>query len=162
MAEPTFSVGKWNGGGMVRWSMAAFHLIALAVGFGSIWMRANALWEIPDAGAIRRVLRADIWWGVAAILWLGTGLPRLLMGLEKPTAYYLANPIFLAKLALFLTIVAIEMVQAVDFGRWRKALRAGQTPDTGAAPRWARFSRLEAALVLLIVLLATAMARGYG
>jgi putative membrane protein len=147
---------------MVRWSMAAIHLIALAVGFGSIWMRANALREVPDPGAIRRVLRADIWWGVAALLWLGTGIPRLMLGLEKPTSYYLDNHLFATKIVIFLVIVAIEVVQAVDFGRWRRALQRGQAPDVGAAPRWARFSRIEATLVLVIVLLATAMARGYG
>lgn len=147
---------------MLRWSMAAIHLIALAVGFGSIWMRANALRDVPDAGAVHRVLRADIWWGVAAILWLGTGLPRLFMGLEKPMAYYLANHVFLTKLALFLAIVVIETIQAIDFGKWRTALRRGQSPDTSKAPSWARMSRIEATLVLVIVLLATAMARGLG
>ncbi len=147
---------------MLRWSMAAIHLVALAVGFGSIWLRANALREVPEPGAIRRVLRADIWWGVAALLWLGTGLARLLLGLEKPLAYYMDNHAFATKLVIFLLIVAIEVVQAIDFGRWRKALRQGQVPDVRSAPKWARFSRIEATLVLLIVLLATAMARGYG
>ena len=146
---------------MLRWSMAAIHLIALAVGFGSIWIRANALREVLDPGAIRRVLRADLWWGVAAILWLGTGLPRLLMGLEKPMAYYLGNHAFLTKLALFLLIVALELAQAMDFGKWRKALRRGMAPDTHRAPAWARLSRIQVALVLVMVLLATAMARGY-
>lgn len=147
---------------MLRWSLAAIHLVALAVGFGSIWMRANALREVPDAGAIHRVLRADIWWGVAALLWLGTGLPRLLMGLEKPLAYYMGNHAFATKLAIFSGIVVIEIIQAIDYGKWRNSLRQGGTPDTRSAPQWARFSRVQAALVLLVVLLATAMARGFG
>jgi putative membrane protein len=147
---------------MLRWSMAAIHLIALAVGFGSIWIRANALRDVSDPGAVRRVLRADIWWGVAAILWLGTGLARLMMGLEKPLSYYMHNHAFLTKFAIFLVIVGIEIPQAVNFGRWRKALRENREPDLHSAPRWAGFSRIQVALVLVIVLLATAMARGYG
>lgn len=147
---------------MLRWSVAAIHLVALAVGFGAIWIRANALREVPGSSAIRRVLQADIWWGVAALLWLGTGLPRLLMGLEKPMGYYLDNHLFVTKIVIFLVIVVTEVIQAIDFGKWRRALRQGQTPEVGSAPRWARLSQVQAGLVLLIVLLATALARGYG
>lgn len=147
---------------MMRWSMAALHLVALAVGFGSIWMRANALRAVPDRDAIARVLRADIWWGVAALLWLGTGLARLFMSLEKSTDYYLANHIFLTKLALFVAIVLLELPQAMDYGTWRRAVGKGQLPVTGRATRWATFSRAQVVIVLLMILLATAMARGLG
>jgi putative membrane protein len=147
---------------MMRWSMAALHLVALAVGFGSIWMRANALRAVPDREAIERVLRADIWWGVAALLWLGTGLARLFGGMEKATGYYLDNHIFWTKLALFVLIVVLELPQAMDFGKWRRAVGKGELPATQGATRWATFSRAQVGIVLLIILLATAMARGVG
>lgn len=147
---------------MMRWSMAAIHLIALAVGFGSIWMRANALRAVPDRDTIARTLRADIWWGVAALLWLGTGLARLFGSMEKATDYYLGNHLFWGKMILFIAIVLLEMPQAMDFGKWRRALRSSQAVPTGKAPRWAAFSRIQIGLVLLMVLLATGMARGIG
>jgi putative membrane protein len=142
--------------------MAAVHLIALAVGFGAIWMRANALRLVPDRAAVSGVLGADIWWGVAALLWLGTGLARLFAGMEKATDYYLANHLFWGKLVLFTVIVLLELPQAMDYGRWRRALRAGQPAPSGKAPRWATLSRIQVGLVLLIILLATGMARGMG
>lgn len=147
---------------MLRWLMAAIHLFALAIGFGAIWMRANAFRSVPDTAAVRLVLRADIWWGVAALLWLGTGLTRLLGGMEKATVYYMNNHIFWAKILLFVAIVLLELPQAVDLGKWRRALGKGQAPPVQHAARWAGMSRIQIGLVLVIVLLATAMARGYG
>jgi uncharacterized membrane protein len=41
-------------------------------------------------------------------------------------------------------------------------LGRGEQPDTTAAPRLARISFVQAVLVALMVLAATAMARGYG
>ena len=147
---------------MLRWLLASFHLLALGIGLGAIWVRALALDGAPEASRVRRALRADTWWGIAALLWLATGLARLLMGTEKPTAYYLANHLFWLKMGLFLFVVMLEVGPAVSLAGWRTALRKSQTPNTYLAHRWATFSRLEVGLVLCILFIATAMARGYG
>jgi putative membrane protein len=147
---------------MLRWLLASFHLLALGIGLGAIWVRARGLQGLPEPSCLRRVLRADVCWGLAALLWLGTGLPRLLIGTEKPTAYYLANHLFWLKLGLFGLVFLLELAPMVALGRWRSALRHGQTPDTSLAPRWAFISRVEVGLVLLILFIATATARGYG
>lgn len=147
---------------MIRWLLASFHLLALGIGLGAIWVRGNALRGVPDPSCTRRVLRADIWWGIAALLWLGTGLARLLAGTEKPTAYYIANHLFWLKMAVFGLVFLLEIGPMVAFGRWRRALRHGQTPDTALAPRWALISRIQSGLVVLLIFIATAMARGYG
>lgn len=147
---------------LLRWLLAAFHLLAFGIGLGAIWVRARALQGVPEEGCVRRVLRADSWWGVAALLWLATGLPRLLMGTEKPTAYYLANHLFWLKMALFLLVFLLELGPMLGFIRWRNALRQGKAPDTTLAPRWALISRVEIGLVLVLLFVATAMARGFG
>jgi putative membrane protein len=46
--------------------------------------------------------------------------------------------------------------------RWRRLAANGQRVDTGPAVRLAGISVLQAVLVMLMVLAATAMARGYG
>jgi putative membrane protein len=46
--------------------------------------------------------------------------------------------------------------------RWRAQLRRGETPDTSLAGRVSSISYAQAVLVLLMVLAATAMARGFG
>jgi putative membrane protein len=99
---------------------------------------------------------------VAALLWLATGIPRLFLGLEKPTAYYLANHVFWLKMALFLLVVLLEMGPMMTFTGWRRALRRGATPDTGSAARWAVVSRIQLVLLILILFTATAVARAFG
>jgi putative membrane protein len=46
--------------------------------------------------------------------------------------------------------------------RWRIQIARGQRPDTSLAPAIARISLVQAVLVVLMVLAATAMARGIG
>lgn len=148
---------------MVRWLLAAVHLLALGIGLGSVWTRARLL-SAPtlDGPTLRRALAADVWWGVAAILWVGSGLWRLLAGTEKTTAYYLGNHAFWTKMALFAAILVLESTPIVTLGAWRRHLARGETPDLRAAPGMARTSYIQAVLVILMVLAATAMARGLG
>ncbi len=147
---------------MLRWLLAFLHLLAFGIGFGSIVIRAQALSDLPDTASLKRALRADNWWGIAALLWLGTGLPRLLMGTEKPEQYYLANHLFWAKMGLFILVVLLEIGPATALMRWRVALARKREPDLSSAARWALISRIELVLLLVLVMVATAMARGYG
>jgi len=83
----------------LRWLLAAVHLLALGVGLGAVWARGRALKGELDAAGLRRAFYADTWWGVAAILWIGTGLARAFGGFEKGSFYYLHNHFFWAKMA---------------------------------------------------------------
>ncbi|MGH7676134.1 MAG: DUF2214 family protein, partial [Gemmatimonadales bacterium] len=73
----------------------------------------------------------------------------------------LQNHMFWTKMTLFVAIVALEMRPMLTKTRWRRAVARGELPDTGAALGLARISVLQAALVVLMVLAATAMARGF-
>jgi len=141
--------------------LAATHLIALGIGLGAVWARSRALRGIVDGAAIRRAFAADAWWGVAAVLWLATGLVRLLAGTEKATSYYLQNPLFHLKMGLFLLVLALEIWPMVTLIRWRRAMGRNQTAAFGAARRIARISMIEAFLIVAIVVVAVALARGY-
>jgi putative membrane protein len=147
---------------IARWIFAAVHLLALGVGLGSVWARGRALRGALDPPGIRRVLYADTWWGVAAALWIGTGLVRAFGGLEKGSGYYLSNHFFLAKMALLAVVLLLELSPMVAFTRWRGLIRRGAPVDTASVRRFARISDVEAVLVILMVLAATAMARGLG
>jgi putative membrane protein len=144
---------------MLRWLLATVHLLAFGIGLGAIWVRARSLRAVPDPAAIARALRADAWWGIAALLWIGTGLPRLFLGTEKPTDYYLASHLFWLKMLLFLGVLLLEIGPAIALTRWRLAIRKREAPDTTRASRWAQVSRVEFALVLAMLLVATAVAR---
>lgn len=147
---------------ILKWLVAATHLFALAFGWAAIVGRARALKGPLDDKGIREVLSADTRWGVAAILWIGTGLWRAFGGLEKGSEYYLANHVFWFKMACLLAIIALELKPATTLTGWRLALRKQQTPDTSQAPLLSRISSAQVGLTLLMVLAATAMARGIG
>lgn len=145
-----------------RWLLASLHLVALGIGFAAIWTRARALDGALDARALRRAFAADAVWGLSALLWIGTGLLRAFGGYEKGTTYYLQNHAFWGKMALLGVILALEIRPMMTLIRWRMALGRGQEVDTGPARAIARVSMAQAALVLAMVFLASAMARGLG
>jgi putative membrane protein len=147
---------------LIRWLFAWLHLVGLGIGLGAVWARARALRAPLDPAGLRRVFHADGWWGVAAAIWIGTGLVRVIGGLEKSTDYYLQNHVFWAKMTLLLGILILELSPMVTFMRWRVQVARGELPDTRLAGRFSRISYVQALLVLLMVLAATAMARGIG
>lgn len=145
-----------------RWIAASLHLLALGIGLGAVWARGRALRSPLDAGTLRQVFYADTLWGLAAVLWISTGLWRLLAGLEKGTGYYLQNHIFLTKMALLALVLLLEIRPMITLIRWRRAVARREVPDTRAAPMLARISFVQAGLVALMVFAAAAMARGMG
>ena len=151
---------------MLRVALAALHLIALGLGMGAVLSRGNALLEPVSSGSLRRALRADVLWGIAAGLWLITGAWRLFGGTEKPLAYYALNHYFFAKMACFVLILVLEAWPMIVLMKWRRALQRSALMKDIVAPATARriamISHTEALLVLLMVIAATAMARGYG
>jgi putative membrane protein len=145
---------------MLRWILAALHLLALGIGLGAVWARGRALRTALDQRSnLERVFRADALWGAAAFLWISTGLWRLLGGLEKGTAYYLQNHAFLTKMGLLFLILVLEVRPMVTLIRWRKNATA---VNVAAARRMSTISLVQAGLIVLMVFAATAMARGIG
>jgi putative membrane protein len=147
---------------LIRWLLAAVHLLALGVGLGAVWSRARALRSRLDTDGIRRVLQADNLWGLAALLWIGTGVARLFGQYEKGLQYYLHNHAFHAKMGLFALLLLLELWPMVTLIRWRIALGRGETVRPTRAGTMAAISTIEAIVVVAIVFAATAMARGLG
>ena len=145
-----------------RWLAASLHLLALGIGLGAVWARGRALRSSLDAGNLRQVFFADTFWGLAAVLWISTGVWRLLAGLEKGTGYYLQNHLFLTKMALLGLVLLLEIRPMITLIRWRMTVSRGEAPDTRAAPLLARISFVQAWLIVLMVFAAAAMARGMG
>lgn len=151
---------------MERITLAALHLLALGIGFGAIMARWITLRRPLDLAAVRRVLHFDNQWGIAAGLWIVTGLWRWLGSVEKASSYYTGNNLFLAKLACLTLILLLEIWPMVTLIRWRMALGRAvpvdQLPNVGAARTISAISAGQAVLVATMVFLAVAMARGYG
>lgn len=147
---------------MISAVVSSLHLLALAIGLPSVFLRGRALKAPLAADGLRRVLAADNIWGVAAVLWIVTGLLRAFGGLEKGTDFYLRSPLFWAKMGLFLLILLLEILPMVTFIRWRIRLGRGLPVDTSVAPRLYALSHVQLALVVVMVFVAGMMARGVG
>ena len=76
----------------------------------------------------------------------------------------MGNSLFHAKLGLFVLVGLLSILPTVVFIKWRKTVKVGQVPDpTTRQMRLVIWSiRIELLLLLVIPLLATLMARGYG
>jgi putative membrane protein len=140
--------------------VAALHYLALAIGLPAVFLRGRALNGPLDDAGLRRLFAADSMWGVAAALWVATGLLRAFGGLEKGSAFYLGSPLFYLKMALFLAIVALEVWPMLTFIRWRQARRRGARVDTSPARALFKVNHIQLALALVMVFVASAMARG--
>jgi putative membrane protein len=144
-----------------RWLLATLHLLALPLGLGAVMTRARTLRAARGAADLSRVFLADNLWGLAAILWIVTGLVRAFGGFEKGSAYYLHDHMFYVKMGLLVLILLLEGWPMVTLIRWRMQVRRGLTPDVSPAATLARISALQALLVVLMVCAATALARGF-
>ena len=147
-------------------ALASLHYLALGIGMGAVFARGIALRKmIADTGSrlesMQRVLFADNAWGIAALLWIITGLLRAFAGYEKGTAFYLANPLFHLKLTLFALIFLLELKPMIVFIKWRIAQAKGRNIDNfSVLPRLKWMNDCEVVLIVVIVFVASAMARG--
>jgi putative membrane protein len=130
--------------------VSALHLLALAVGLPSVFFRGRALAGPLDQAGLRRVFAADTAWGLAALLWIGTGVVRVFGGLEKGAQFYLASPLFWVKMGLLAVILILEIWPMATFIRWRRTCRRGQIPDTAPARRLYVINHAQMGLVVLM------------
>lgn len=146
---------------LAHWFLAAIHLLAFALGFWAVLTRGTAFARLTaEDGNPRRVLLADNFWGLSALILLVTGGMRAFSGFEKGTDYYLHQPLFHLKMTLFVLILLLELAPMVTLIKWRIALARGAALSTKRAGLYARISHVEALLLVLAVIAATGMARG--
>jgi len=112
---------------------------------------------------VSMLARLDLLYLIAAIAALASGTLRVFVT-GKGAGFYLGNPVFYIKLALFLAIGLVSISPTVQFLRWRRALQVGEQPILHANEIRAaqRYIRLELALLAFIPLMAVLMARGIG
>ena len=142
--------------------VSALHVLALGIGLPAIFFRGRALKGPLDDPTLARLFAADNLWGVAALLWIATGLARAFGGLEKGSPFYLASALFWTKMTLFLAVGLLEIRPMTTFIRWRRRLRRGERPDTAAARALFVVNHVQLVLVVAIVFVASFMARGFG
>ncbi|WP_345532469.1 DUF2214 family protein [Viridibacterium curvum] len=126
---------------------------ALAMVLFGEWVTLRGRIEGPRLAVL---LRMDFAYMLLAGLVLATGAARAMLG-DKPGAYYVGNPVFHAKLGLFVLIGLISIVPTLSFFRWRKAGGA----DEVAVAQTRRWVTAELLLLPLLPLCGAVLARGW-
>jgi putative membrane protein len=139
--------------------LSAIHVLTLALGLGAVFLRGKALAGPLDNAGWRRLLAADNAWGIAALLWIASGLARVFLG-GKETVFYWRNGFFWIKMMLFAIIFLLELKPMTTFMRVRSAQRRGTTLPQLQVEILRQINAAELALVVVIVLVAAFMARG--
>ena len=112
---------------------------------------------------IRQLARVDLFYMVAAVLALGTGTARVVW-YGKGAAFYLHNPVFYIKLALFVAVGLMSIPPTLQYLRWLRSLGSGASNVAADYQllRVRRYIAVELILFAFIPLMATFMARGIG
>jgi putative membrane protein len=139
--------------------LSAIHMLTLALGLGGIFARGRALAHPLDDAGWSRLLAADTVWGVAAVLWIASGLGRVFFTGKDPSFYW-RNGFFWIKLALFGAVFALELAPMMTFIRVRIARSKGVALPRFSIDAYRRINAVELALVVTIVFVAAFMARG--
>ena len=139
--------------------LSAVHVLALALGLGAVFLRGQALARPLDDAGWRRLLAADNAWGIAAGLWIASGLARVFFGGKEP-GFYWRNGFLWLKLALFGLVFFLELTPMVTFMRVRSAQRRRAALPRFSVEAFRRINAAELALVVTIVFVAAFMARG--
>jgi putative membrane protein len=115
-----------------------------------------------DPAHVRLLPRLDIVFFAGALLALATGLLRVFY-YAKGVGFYLPNPFFVVKMALYLAIALLSIKPTVSFLRWRRQLaESGALPPPAEITTARRLIHIEVALLALMPLMAVLMARGIG
>jgi putative membrane protein len=143
--------------------IAALHFLGAFGVAATVCVEWVTFTRIPTLVEARRLQRCDTWYGLFATLVLAAGALRVFY-FEKGSHFYVSNPVFLLKMALFLTVGLLSIYPTVLFLGWRKATRAQQAPAmTDKQFKLTQLVlRLEVALLVGIILSASLMAKGVG
>jgi len=146
------------------WQDAILAYLHFAAIFALVWLLAKE-WTLLrgqiDAIDFQRIANADLGFGLAAVAVLVTGALRVFHG-AKGAAFYLHNPVFHVKIALFVAVGLVSIAPTLAFLRWRRAWRADAAFRVAPheVTRVRRLVMVELHLLVLIPLAAVVMARG--
>lgn len=133
------------------------HLFAVLVLAGTLIIENMAMARQITREDLRNLVKVDAAYGISAGVVLACGLTLWLWG-PKPAAFYTGNPVFHAKLTLFVLIGVLSIYPTVFLLRQRKTT----AEIIEVPPGLIRVLRAELALLAVIPVLAFLMARGIG
>lgn len=142
--------------------IAYLHYLAIVLIAGFLAAEMVVCRPTLHAEQVRLLPRLDVIFFGGALLALATGLLRLFY-YAKGVAFYVSNPFFGVKMALYVAIALLSIKPTATFLRWRRRLaESGALPPAAEIAAARRLIHIEVALLALMPLMAVLMARGIG
>ncbi len=148
---------------MLPAALVAFgHFLAFFALTAALVLQLALLTESMSLDSARRIQRANLVLGIAAVLLLLFGFLRVYY--EKGGEYYFDNVFFWLKLGLYITAAAISVYPSLIYRRWNSELQQEIAPeiDSQTVTLVKKIIHWELVLVLGILICASLMAKGYG
>lgn len=142
---------------------AYLHYLSFMLAFGALIFEVSSLKKDLTLKQAWQIVIADSIYGITALVVLVTGVLRVLY-FGQGTDFYLSNPVFYTKVAIFLIVGSFSLYPTISFLLWIPALRQGQLPtlELPKVDRLVGIIRLEILGFAMIPLFAAMMARGIG
>jgi putative membrane protein len=147
------------------WSilLAVLHLACLPCALIALLQRSRSLSTAQSAPDLKTVFFWDNLYGLAALIWIATGVIRFLGGTDKATDYYLENHVFWLKMLLVLAVLALEAKPMVSLIRARISIKRAEAVDVVNLRETLLLRHYyQAGFIVVIVITASSMARGIG
>ena len=143
--------------------LAWIHYLAIFLLLVAMAAQTVLLRPTMPAATVPRLVNYDRLYLAGAISVLISGALRLTLG-PKGIAFYMSNPWFHAKIALFVIIALCSIPPTLAFLRWNKQAKQqpGYLPDVTQIKKARRWVMIEVHLIGFLPLFAALMARGIG
>lgn len=140
--------------------IAYFHYLSFMISFTALGVEFFNFKKEMSLTEAKRVAFADIVYGISATIILITGILRV-MYFGKGSDYYLNNPFFWTKVAIFIVVALLSIYPTITFISWFKSFREEKTPtiDLPQVNRIGWMIKAELFGFSLIPLFAAIMAR---
>lgn len=143
-------------------ALAIVHHWALLLLIAALAAEFVLLRQPPSADWLRTLGRVDQAYGGAAMLLLAAGFARVFWG-AKSSDFYLDNPVFGAKIAVFVLVGLLSIVPTVRYPRWLRLFKTeGRLPTEAQVEGTRRWVGGQLLLIVSLPVLAAMMARGIG
>jgi len=141
---------------------SSLHYIAVFLLVGAVVAELYLLKLKPTVDVVSVIARADLVYGIGAVLVLMTGLSGVFHS-GKGVAYYLHNGAFHAAITCFVLAGLLSIAPTLRYLRWRKAAVLGGTvPSEAEWKAQRKWVHLQLGLFAVIAVCMSMMARGVG
>ncbi|HUU74086.1 MAG TPA: DUF2214 family protein [Burkholderiales bacterium] len=141
--------------------LAYVHSLSM-IGLGALlFVQLLGFGGLHDRQQLQRFFGFCVGIAAATVIMLLSGLALLLWS-GQPSAFYLRNPVFYIKLAIFVAMILIAITPARLVLQWHREAALGTLPEPDAILLVKRYFTAEAILFLLVPLAASISAQGIG